>query len=283
MKLILPAAFSLLAISVSAQVKIVDKAIIKMKTEITFPENMGGNTPGEGDRVMMMGGAGGMEANSTLYYRGDFSKVESTTDFGNNIIITDRKNKKTTTLTEAMGRKVGFYSTEEDEQAMRSRMDSARNARRDSLEKAGIPIARPAKPEIEYTNETKKIAGYTCKKAIIKSKNQRGEVNSTIVWYCPDFKMAEGFSFGGGGGGGRGMMSMAGVNGLDQIEGFPMEYQIERTNGMKMHMMVTKVQLDPVIEDKIFEIPKGYDIKPMKDMQGGDGRMIMRMGSGGNQ
>jgi GLPGLI family protein len=282
MKFILPAILSLLTISVTAQVKIVDKAIIKMKTEITFPENMGGNTPGEGDRVMMMGGAGGMEANTTMYYRGDFSKVESTSDFGNNIIINDRKNKKTTTLTEAMGRKVGFYSTEEDEQAMRSRMDSARNARRDSLEKAGIPISKPAKPEIEYTNETKKIAGYSCKKAIIKSKNQRGEVNSTTVWYCPDFKMTEGFSFGGGGGG-RGMMSMAGVNGLDQIEGFPMEYQIERTNGMKMHMMVTKVQLDAVIEDKVFEIPKGYDIKPIKDMQGGDGRMIMRMGNGGNQ
>jgi GLPGLI family protein len=281
MKYLLPVFLVLTVSSINAQVKVVDKAIIKMKTEITFPENMGGNTPGEGDRVMMMGGASGMEANTTMYYRGDMSKVESTSDFGNNITITDNKNKKTTTLTEAMGRKFGFYSTEEDEKAMRSRMDSSRNARRDSLEKAGIPISKPAKPEVEYVNETKKIAGYTCKKAILKSKNQRGEVNSTIVWYCPDFKMAEGFSFGGGAG--RGMMSMAGINGLDQIEGFPMEYQMERNNGMKMHMTVTKVQLDAVIEDKIFEIPKGYDIKPMKEMQGGDGRMMMRMGGGGNQ
>jgi hypothetical protein len=52
---------------------------------------------------------------------------------------------------------------------------------------------------------------------------------------------------------------------------------------MKMHMAVTKVQLDPVIDDKTFDIPKGYDIKPIKEMQGGDGRMIMRMGGGGNQ
>lgn len=281
MKYLLLVFLVLSGLSISAQVKVVDKAIIKMKTEITFPENMGGNSPGEGDRVMMMGGAGGMEASTTMYYRGDMSKVESTSDFGNNIIITDKKNKKTTTLTEAMGRKFGFYSTEEDEKAMRSRMDSSRNARRDSLEKAGIPISKPAKPEVEYINETKKIAGYTCKKAILKSKNQRGEINSTIVWYCPDFKMAEGFSLGGGTG--RGMMAMAGVNGLDQIEGFPMEYQMERNNGMKMHMTVTKVQLDAVIEDKVFEIPKGYDIKPMSEMQGGDGRMMMRMGNGGNQ
>jgi GLPGLI family protein len=281
MRSLLLVILSLSFLSLSAQVKIVEKAVIKMKTEITFPENMGGSSPGEGDRVMMIGGAGGMEANTTMYYRGDFSKVESTSDFGNNIIITDRKNKKTTTLTEAMGRKVGFYSTDEDEQAMRFRMDSARNVRRDSLEKAGIPIARPAKPEIEYIEETKKIAGYTCKKAIIKSKNQRGEVNTAIVWYCPDFKMAEGFTFGGGGG--RGVIALAGMNGLDQIEGFPMEYQVERNNGMKIHIIITKVQLDPVIEDKTFDIPKGYDIKPIKEMQGSDGRMIMRMGAGGNQ
>ncbi|MGL6268910.1 MAG: DUF4412 domain-containing protein [Chitinophagaceae bacterium] len=281
MKYLLPVYLILTGFSIKAQVKVIDKAIIKMKTEITFPENMGGNTPGEGDRVMMMGGAGGMEANTTLYHRGDMSKAESTSDFGNNIVITDKKNKKTTTLTEAMGRKFGFYSTEEDEKAMRARMDSSRNARRDSLEKAGIPVAKPAKPEVEYTNETKTIAGYSCKKAILKSKNQRGEVNSTIVWYCPDFKMAEGFSFGGGTG--RGMMAMAGINGLDQIEGFPMEYQMERNNGMKIHMTVTKVQLDAPIDDKVFEIPKGYDIKPMSEMQGGDGRMMMRIGSGGNQ
>jgi hypothetical protein len=229
---------------------------------------------------MMMGGMSGMEAVTTMYYREDFSKTESTSDFGNNIIITDKKNKKTTTLTEAMGKKSGFYSTEEDDKAMRARMDSARNLRRDSLEKAGIPVSRPQKPEIEYVNETKKIAGYTCKKAILKSKNQRGEVNSTIVWYTPEFKMAEGFSFGGSTG--RGMMSMAGINGLDQIEGFPMEYQMERNNGMKIHMVVTKVQLDAVIDDKVFEIPKGYDIKPIKDMQG-EGRFFIRRGDGGNQ
>lgn len=268
-----------ISLSSVAQIKVLDKAIIKMKTEITFPENAGGNSPGEGDRAMMMGGMSGMEANTTTYYRGDFTKMESTSDFGNNIIITDHKNKKTTTLTEAMGRKFGFYSTDEDDKALRSKMDSMRSSRRDSLEKAGIPVAKPAKPMIEYTNETKTIAGFTCKKAILQSKNQRGEINSTIVWYCPDFKMAEGFSFGGGTG--RGMMAMVGINGLDQLEGYPMEYQLERNNGMKMHMIVTKIQLDPVIEDKIFEIPKGYDIKPISEMQG-DGRNFMRMG-GGNQ
>jgi hypothetical protein len=265
----------------TAQIKTLDKVIIKMKTEITFPESMGGNVPGEGDRLMMMGGVKGIESNTTIYCREDFTKVESVSDFGNNIIITDHKSKKTITLIEAMGKKFGFFSTKDDELAIRARNDSIRNARIDSLEKVGIPTPRPSKPEIEYINETKNIAGYNCKKAFIKSKNQSGEANITTIWYCPDFKLANGFSFGGNSG--RGILAMAGVNGLDLLAGFPMEYQMERNNGMKMSMTVTNVTLNAVIEDKIFEVPEGYDIKPIKEMQGGEGRNFMRNGGGGNQ
>jgi hypothetical protein len=187
-----------------------------------------------------------------------------------------------------MGRKTGFYSTPEDEAAMRSRGDSMREARRDSLQKMGIPIAAPRKPEVEYTNETKKIAGYTCKKALIKTGGggggqgggQRSQASVTEVWYTPDFKLAGGFNVPGlGGGPGRGMMG-GGMSGLEQIEGFPMEVSMERGNGMKMHMVVSKIQLDADIPDKEFEIPKGYDVKPMSEMmnRGGGGRtMIMRV------
>jgi hypothetical protein len=270
-----------------AQPRVVRTAIVKMQTEITFPENFGGpgggGPPGGGDggNTVIMGGPGGMESSSTLYYTPDHSKLESTSDFGNNIVISDRKEKKTTTLIEAMGKKTGFYSTEEDEAVMRNRMDSIRNARRDSLQKLGIPIAAPAAPEIVYSDETKKIAGYTCKKAVIKTRDRQGAVNESTVWYCPEFKMGEGFSFTGGRGGFMGGPMMGGLNGLDKIEGFPMEYSMSRNNGMKMHMTVTKVQLDAAIDDKTFEVPKGYELKSMKDMQGRDGRMMIRIGGPG--
>jgi outer membrane lipoprotein-sorting protein len=69
------------------------------------------------------------------------------------------------------------------------------------------------------------------------------------------------------------------MNGMDQVNGFPMEYEMQRPNGMKIHMTVTKVQLDAAIDDKTFEIPKGYDIKPMSEMGGpGGGGRIFRMG-----
>jgi hypothetical protein len=59
-----------------------------------------------------------------------------------------------------------------------------------------------------------------------------------------------------------------------------MEYEMVRQNGMKMTMLVTKVQLDANIDDKLFELPKGYDIKPMAEFQQQGGRMFGR--GGGN-
>ena len=279
MKVFLSISLALCSVLAQAQPRVVEKAIIKMQTEVTFPENFGGGGPGGGDEGGgMRFGSGGMDASSTIYFRGDMSKVESVSDFGNNVVITDIKNKRTTTLIEAMGRKTGYYSTPVEEQQMRARMDSMRDARRDSMQQArrdtlqrmGFSFGAPAKPEIVYTEQSKKIAGMNCKKAIIKN-TQRGQTTETEVWYSPDFKLAPGFSLGGGnqgaGGGRGGMMSMAGVNGLDQLEGFPMEYSITRGNGFKIQMNVTKVQLDANIDDKVFEIPKGYELKPVTEMQ----------------
>jgi hypothetical protein len=277
-------AITLGATLAQAQPRRVDKAIVQMKTEIQFPENFGGGpggTPGGegGDRVMVMGGPGGMESSVTAYYRGDFTKIDSKSDFGNNMVIIDHQQKKTTTLIEAMGRKTGFYSTEADEEAMRARTDSMRKARRDSLQQVGVPIGQPRKPEIELLDDTKKIAGYTCKKALVKTRDQRGETNVTIVWYCPDFTVNGGMMGRGGGGSFmRGGMMMMGMNGVEDLPGYPMEIQMERSNGMKVHTVVTSVKLDASIDDKVFEIPKGYDIKALKDMeQGREGRVMMRI------
>lgn len=276
-----------------AQPKIVDKAIVKAKTEITFPENFmpgGPGGPGGGGD----GPPGGftmprdMETSTTMTYHPNFMKVESLSDFGNNVVIVDRVNKKTTTLIEAMGRKTGWYTSDAEAEAQARRQDSARKARRDSLAELGLTFT-DNKPELIYSDETKKVSGYTCKKVTIKTKGQNGQVSEMVIWYNPDFKLAEtstaqsagGGGFGGGGGRGRMSMMSAGVPGLDQINGFPMEYESVRDNGFKIHMIVTKIQLDAPIDEKTFEIPKGFDVKPQSsfDQQGGM-RMIFR--SGGN-
>jgi hypothetical protein len=280
----------LCGISISfAQPKVVEKAIVKVKTEMTFPENFGnGGGPGGG------GGGGGemvtmsmprdMETNTTMYYTPSFMKVESMSDFGNNVVITDRINKKTTTLIEAMGRKTGFFSTDADMEAMKAKTDSMRQLKKDSLQAMGLTF-KDNKPELVYSDETKKISGVMCKKVTIKSKGQGGAVTENVIWYNPEFKMAAtstaAGNTGGFGGGRGGMMSMTGIQGLELIEGFPMEYEMVRGNGFKIHMTVLKVQPDANIDEKIFEIPKGFDLKPMSSMQGGSGegmRMIFRRG-----
>ena len=281
----------LLATAAFAQPKVVEKAIVKVKTEIIFPENFSGGGPGGGGGSR--GGGGGdmggftmpreMETNSTMYYTPNYMRVESLTDFGNNIVITDRVNKKTTTLIEAMGRKTGFVSTDAEAEAQRARMDSMRNLRRDSLAALGISF-KENKPELIYSDETKKVSGITCKKVTLKSIGQNGQVSENVIWYNPDFKIAATSTAAsanpGGFGGGSGRMSMMGgsIPGLDLINGFPMEYEMVRGNGFKMHMTVLKVQPDAQIDDKTFEVPKGFDIKPMG--QGGDMmRTIFRNGS----
>ncbi|MFT3701620.1 MAG: DUF4412 domain-containing protein [Agriterribacter sp.] len=278
-----------------AQQKTMDRAIVKSKTEITFPEN---NNRGGGDAGDDLGGGRptGMESKNTVYYKGDLIKTYNQSDFGNNTVIIDKKNKRTTTLIEAMGRKSGFYSTEEDEKVMRDnmqkRMDSIRQAR------GGADSQRaPRQNDVQVinTNETKKIAGYTCKKAILKTTSRQGEVNETTVWYAPDLAMPANYpvmgvgagggggfarSMRGGGAGGRG--GFGGITGVEKINGFIMAYEITRPNGFKMQTEVTSIEVNPDIDDKIFEIPKGYDLKPMSEMQNQMGRMFGRPPGGEN-
>jgi hypothetical protein len=270
-----------------AQPKVVEKAIIKAKTEITFPENFtpggGGGRGGGGGEGMSFTMPRDMETTTTMYYTPEIMKIESLSDFGNNVVITDRINKKTTTLIEAMGRKTGFFSTDAEAEQRQARGDSMRNARRDSLALLGLTF-RDNKPELIYSEETKKVSGVTCKKVTIKTTGQNGQVSENVIWYDPSFKIATNSTKAsvnpGGFGGGRSSMMTGGVQGLDLIEGFPMEYEMTRDNGFKIHMIVLKAQPDANIDSKTFEIPKGFDIKPQSAMENGGGmRMIFRNGN----
>jgi hypothetical protein len=248
-----------------AQPKKLSRAIINMQTEITFPDNQGIPPQGEGDRMILPPGmAGGMDLQITIYLKGDMTRISSTSAFMNNIIISDQKSRKTTTLIEAMGKKTGFISTEEDEQEMKRQMDSVQSSRPD------LPPVSPRVSEIIETNETKKIAGYECRKALIRVKSTGEDPPATEVWYCPDF-FAPGLFSGTAGG-----FMMPGLNALKELKGFPMEYEMKRGNGMMMHMVVSRFQPEAEVDDRIFEIPKGYAIKSVREMQRDGGRLMFR-------
>jgi GLPGLI family protein len=258
------AAFFMYGTNMAQQV--VNEAVIQMKTESSNP-NADGGPPVSGDgegRMMVRIGDG--EIKSKMYFKNGMTKIESDMGMGTNQVIIDSKEKKTTTLFEAMGRKMGFYTTDDDMQRMMAGADSGRQQR-----------IQQFNPEvfIEYLSETKKIAGMVCNKALLRYKDRRDQEVQQVVWYSPEFTMGEGFRI-------RDIMRMANIPGIQKLKGFPMEFEIVRPNGAKVHFQVTKVDLNAKVDDKVFVIPKDYDIKPMSEMgRGGNGGFQFRMNGGG--
>lgn len=117
---------------------------------------------------------------------------------------------------------------------------------------------------IEYTNDTKKIAGYDCKKAIIKSKTKDGKDLNIDVWYTDKIsnvynkqkyasKRNQGAKF------------------LKQINGMPLEYSIPQGQ-MTIKVTTKEINFNPVSDDVFKLSTEGYtERKPdqMKGMSGG--------------
>ena len=266
-----------------AQPKILNQAIITTKTTVVSPE--GDEAPaqsitsegGEQVRVMRFGGDG--ESKTTTWLKNDMMKTFSESEMGRSTVIRDNAKKLTTTIMEMMGRKTGFYATDADQEEMRKRMDSMMQSRNQTASFGAQ--ARNAEYNIEYKDETKKIAGYECKRALIIASRGNGRKDTTTVWYCPDFKIQGISSTGGSLGGFGGFVNQSsGTTGMEILNGFPMQYERIMNRGRKMTVEVTKLVLDKEIADKEFEIPKDIEVKAMKDMQngGGPGTVQIRVG-----
>lgn len=265
-----------------AQPKVLNQAVISTKTTIVSPE---GDEPqqtissenGEQVRVMRFGGDG--ETKTTTWLKNDLIKTFSESEMGRTTVIRDNSKKLTTTIMEMMGRKSGFYATDADQEEMRKRMDSMMQGRNQAGALGGS--GRIPEFSIEYVNESKKISGYACKKALVIATRGNGRKDTTQVWYCPDYKFQGITSTGGSMGGLGGFVNQAGSNGMEKLEGFPMEYERNMGRGRKMTVQVTKLIIDKEVNDKEFEIPKDIEVKPMKDMQNGGGGPVFQMRAGG--
>jgi hypothetical protein len=259
-----------------AQPKLITQATINSTTTIVAPEeedvstiqNQGGGGPGGGMR-MMFGGDG--ETKSVTQVKNDMVKTVLKTDMGRTTIIRNNAAKLTTTLMEMMGNKTGFFVTDEEQAQLRKRMDSMMQSR--SKDSSAVNVRRPQEPapvEIVYAADTKKIAGYECKKAYLVTTRILGIKDSTMVWYTPEFKINHVTNTGGGGFG----MSSSTSNGFDKIDGFVMGYETKMRRNRTMTVQVTKIDFTKEVTDKDFEIPKDFEVKPMKEMGG-------MMGGGG--
>ena len=181
---------------------------------------------------------------------------------------------------EIMGKKSGFYATDEEQAGMRKRIDSMIQSR--SQNASFSSTTTPPVYSVIYLDESKKIAGFACKKALIIAKRSE-KSDTTTVWYNPDFKLQNLPSTGGIAAGFGGFNAASGPTGMDLLNGFPMRYERNMNRGRHMTVEVTKLVIDKDVADKEFEIPKDIEVKAMKDMQNGGpgGGPMIQMRAGG--
>ena len=275
MKTIFLSICTLTVFTLAAQPKLMSNAVISTSTNVIAPEdedvsqiqNQGGG--GFNIRNMMDG-----ETKTTTYIKNDKVKTNFKSETFRGSIFRDNAAKTTTTIFEIMGNKQGFVVSDNDQVEMRRKADSAMK------EKSKTDTGMQRRPRtmdlppatVVYLEESKKIAGYSCKKALIITDRILRK-DTMGVWYTPEIKFPNVSSTGGT----SGLGNMGGPNNFEKVDGFVMQYEREMPRGRKMEVKVTKIETDKEVADKEFEIPKDVEIKTMAEMnQGGGFRMMMR-------
>jgi len=147
-------------------------------------------------------------------------------------------------LAEAMGNKTYVKMTKEEMEK--------KAAERKEKEKT-------ADPKIEYTDETKSIAGYDCKKAIVTMTTQKDGETKTDVWYTDKIPYIS------AGGRGKGGEMFPGLKGM------PLEYSFSQ-GAMKMKMVAKSVSFDKLPDSKFVLSTEGYtESKGFPGQGGGNG------------
>ncbi len=161
--------------------------------------------------------------------KGKNSRTEISMGMGSTIVVFNDETKSGFTLMDMMGQKYAMEMTAEE------------------LEQN---IEKEPDMNVEVTGEIKEIAGYTCKKAIVKS-NEAGAENLEMIVYFTDEL-------------GSGMLNYNNPLFKD-VKGVMMEYSMKE-NDMNMTFSAISVTKKK-IGDEEFEIPEGYNVMSMSDFE----------------
>ncbi len=162
--------------------------------------------------------AGMLPKSSTVVVKGELSKTTTPNPMGGeSSVIINSTTGETLTLMNVMGQKYATKMTPED-------------------------VKDEDKPEVEYTEETKEILGYMCKKAIATDK----EGNEVDVFYTEEIDVKVSSS----------------VNG---IKGFPMQVIITQ-DMFTMTQTVTEIKKGKVKKIKM-EVPSDFELKTIEELQ----------------
>lgn len=169
-----------------------------------------------------------------MYCKGVNSRVEMAMGMGmTQTTISDGKKKEAITLMDIMGNKTAIKSTEED-----------------MKKKTG-----ESAPVVKLLDETKTVAGYKCKKAIITIKDKKEGEITMPVWYTEEITT----------------YNSQWASQYKGIKGMMMEYEI-KASGMTMKMTAKSVTKEAVSDAK-FTIPEGYKVMTAEEFQKSMGSM----------
>lgn len=172
------------------------------------------------------------------YLKGELYRNETSSMLGGSNTAFD--GKMLTMITDQKGNKSGFTASKEEMDAL---------SKEEPMEK----------PKIEYFEETKKIAGYDCSKAILTSTGKEGKENKVTVWITEKIKStaAKGRRMGG-----RGMQMDFG-----ELKGYPLQIEMtQNQNGSEMKIVISATDVSTsAIEDSVFKLDtEGYNMMTYK-------------------
>ena len=156
----------------------------------------------------------------TIMLKGNKSRVEQSQMMGKNVIVTD------------MDQKNGFVEMDMGGQKLRMNISTKEFEAEENILK-----------NLEYLDETKTIAGYPCKKAIVKDDS--GAVVMTI-FYTEKIKNQAQKEFAG-------------------LKGFPLEYSMSQNN---INMVIAASEIsEEKVADAVFVKSDGYQDITQEDLQ----------------
>ncbi|MCF8364679.1 MAG: hypothetical protein K9H16_02780 [Bacteroidales bacterium] len=164
-----------------------------------------------------------------MYVGSDKTKSELFTQMGNQSSIEDLVAKSKIGLLDMMGQKYALHESYDDV----------------LKEKEALPGL-----ELEFTDETKEIAGFVCKKVVAKKKDD-GSVFST-AWVAEELEVHENINF---------------SNTIfDGVKGLMLQFDIEAGNGMFLTFTAFEIE-QKKIKDSVFEVPEGYKATTMEELE----------------
>jgi GLPGLI family protein len=168
-----------------------------------------------------------MPSEMVMYYKESLIRMEQVSPMYSIASVSNVADGSVIILMDMMGQKFAVKQSAED------------------VEKAKEDVGDEEKPEINFLDETKEIAGYTCKKAEVTQNGETMEVYYTNEISVPKNENAQ--------------------NSIEGIDGMLMEFTIVQ-QGFSMTMTVKEVNKTKV-KKTMFTIPPDYEVKTMEEFQ----------------